>query len=113
VIGFLTVAWEVENANIYGIESKFLFSLPPSTFQSALYSLKPICGSMERLVFLEIFKIHSKTICINLAIAPLIPLPGRTYSTILFSDFVEKKNIKDSKKNIAFLLVWDKDSYTQ
>jgi hypothetical protein len=35
---------------------------------------------------------------------PALPL-GRTCSTFLFSDFVEEKNIKDNKKNMAFLLV--------
>jgi hypothetical protein len=40
----------------------------------------------------------------------LLPL-GRTCSALLFSDFVEEKR-KDSKKNMEFLLVWDKDSYT-
>jgi hypothetical protein len=33
------------------------------------------------------------------------PPPGRTYPAFLFSDFVEEKNIKDSKKNKTFLLV--------
>jgi hypothetical protein len=31
----------------------------------------------------------------------------------LFSNFVEEKNIKDDKKTWHFLLVWDKDSYTE
>jgi hypothetical protein len=30
---------------------------------------------------------------------------GRTCSTLLFSDFVEEKDIRDNKKNIGFLLV--------
>jgi hypothetical protein len=30
----------------------------------------------------------------------------------LFSDFVEEKNIRDNKKDTAFLLDWDKDGYT-
>jgi hypothetical protein len=38
-------------------------------------------------------------------------LPGRTCSA-LFSNFVEEK-IWDNKKDIVFLLVWDKDSYTE
>jgi hypothetical protein len=33
---------------------------------------------------------------------------GRTCSALLLSDFAEKK---DKKKNLTFLLVWDKDSY--
>jgi hypothetical protein len=37
--------------------------------------------------------------------------PGRTCSTLSFSNFAEEKNIKDNKT--AFLLVWDKDSYTE
>jgi hypothetical protein len=45
--------------------------------------------------------------------SPLPLLLGRTCSTILFSDFVERENIGDNKKDIAFLLVWDKDSYTE
>jgi hypothetical protein len=36
----------------------------------------------------------------------------RTCSTLLFSNFVEEKYIKDKNRNMAFLLVWDKDSYT-
>jgi hypothetical protein len=41
-------------------------------------------------------------------------LPGRTYSALLFN-FVEEKirKIRDNKKDIAFLQVWDKDSYTE
>jgi hypothetical protein len=35
-------------------------------------------------------------------------LLGITCSTLLFSDFVEEKNIKDNKKNTAFLLAWVK-----
>jgi hypothetical protein len=31
--------------------------------------------------------------------------PGRTCYALLFSSFVEEKNIKDNKKNMAFLLV--------
>jgi hypothetical protein len=30
------------------------------------------------------------------------PTPGRTCSTLLFSDFVEEKNINDNKKTMAF-----------
>jgi hypothetical protein len=37
--------------------------------------------------------------------------PGRACSALLFSDFVEIKNIKDKRRNMMFLLVWDKDSY--
>jgi hypothetical protein len=33
-----------------------------------------------------------------------LPL-GRTCSTLLFSNFVEEKNIKGDKRNIVFLLV--------
>jgi hypothetical protein len=33
------------------------------------------------------------------------PLPDRTCFTLLFSDFVEEKNIKDNDKNIVLLLV--------
>jgi hypothetical protein len=29
----------------------------------------------------------------------------------LLSNFIEEKEIKDNKKNMAFLLVWNKDSY--
>jgi hypothetical protein len=39
------------------------------------------------------------------------PTLGKTYHAFLFSDFVEQKNIKDKKRNTAFLLVCDKDSY--
>jgi hypothetical protein len=31
--------------------------------------------------------------------------PGRACSSLLFSNFVREKNIKDNKKNMAFLLV--------
>jgi hypothetical protein len=31
----------------------------------------------------------------------------------LFSNCVEEKNLRDKKKDISFLLVWDKDSYTE
>jgi hypothetical protein len=31
-------------------------------------------------------------------------LLGRTSSALLFSDFVEEKNIRDNKKDTAFLL---------
>jgi hypothetical protein len=45
--------------------------------------------------------------------APYLPsLTGRTCSAFLFSNFVEEKT-RDNKKDIVFLLVWDKDSYTK
>jgi hypothetical protein len=31
----------------------------------------------------------------------------------LLPSFIEEKNIRDNKKHITFLLVWDKDSYTE
>jgi hypothetical protein len=46
---------------------------------------------------------------------PLHPppsLPGRTCSILLFSNFVEEKT-RDNMKGIAFLLIWDKDTYTE
>jgi hypothetical protein len=43
---------------------------------------------------------------------PPRPLLGRTCSTLLFSDFVEEI-AWDNKKDIAFLLLWDKDSCTE
>jgi hypothetical protein len=46
-----------------------------------------------------------------LPLSPTPLLPGRTYSA-LFSNFVEEKTW-DNKKCITFLLVWDKDSYTE
>jgi hypothetical protein len=45
---------------------------------------------------------------------PSLPPPptlGRTYSTLLISDFVEEKTQKIKKKNMTFFPVWDKDSY--
>jgi hypothetical protein len=39
-------------------------------------------------------------------------LPGKTCSTLLFSDFLEKKTLALLRKTV-FLLVWDKDSYTE
>jgi hypothetical protein len=49
---------------------------------------------------------------------PTAQFPGRTCSTLLFSYFVEEKtsftfSIRDNRKNIVFLLVWGKDSYTE
>jgi hypothetical protein len=38
------------------------------------------------------------------------PPLGRTCSALLFSGFVEEKNIKDNKKNLEFLLVRQGDS---
>jgi hypothetical protein len=37
---------------------------------------------------------------------------GRTCFALLFSHFW-RENIRDNKKDIVFLLVWDKDSYTE
>jgi hypothetical protein len=47
--------------------------------------------------------------------APPLPLPHskQNLSTLLFSDFVDEKTLKDNEKNMAFLLVWDMDSYTR
>jgi hypothetical protein len=42
------------------------------------------------------------------SLSPSLP-PGTTCSSLLFSNFVE--NIKHNKKYMAFLLVWNKDSY--
>jgi hypothetical protein len=43
--------------------------------------------------------------------APQPPTSGQNLFPLLFSNFVRKKPIKDDKKNMALLLVWDKDSY--
>jgi hypothetical protein len=60
-----------------------------------------------KVSFLHLFTcVYS--VCIYL---PPPSAPGRTCSTLLFSDFVEEKT-KDNNKNMAFLLVWDKDNYT-
>jgi hypothetical protein len=40
------------------------------------------------------------------------PLLGKTCSALFLSNFVEEKTW-DNKKDIVFLLVWDKDSYTE
>jgi hypothetical protein len=40
------------------------------------------------------------------------PLLERTYSALFFSNFVEEK-IGDNKKDVTFLVVGDKDSYTE
>jgi hypothetical protein len=40
-------------------------------------------------------------------------LLGRTCSTTLVLRFCWRENIKDNKKDTAFLLVWDKNSYTE
>jgi hypothetical protein len=44
---------------------------------------------------------------------PHTQLPGRTCSTSLFSWFLWRENINDNKKDIAYFLVWDKDSYVE
>jgi hypothetical protein len=36
----------------------------------------------------------------------------RNFSYLLFSNFLKRKH-RDNKKDIAFLLLWDKDSYTE
>jgi hypothetical protein len=41
-----------------------------------------------------------------------LAFPGRTCSAI-FLRFCWRENIGNNKKDIAFLLVWDKDSYTE
>jgi hypothetical protein len=40
-------------------------------------------------------------------------LLDRICSNLLFSDFVEEKKGRDNMKDIAFLLVWDNDRYTE
>jgi hypothetical protein len=50
--------------------------------------------------------------CIHYLGHPPPPLSGRTCSTLSFSDFVEEKTW-DYKKNIVFLLVWEKTNYTE
>jgi hypothetical protein len=57
--------------------------------------------------FIILFYVFAFTyMCIHyLGHLPPTPPPGRTCSALLFSDFVEEKNIKDNKKNMAFLLV--------
>jgi hypothetical protein len=42
---------------------------------------------------------------------PSPPTLGRTCSALLFSSW--RENIRDNKKAVEFLLVWDKDSYTE
>jgi hypothetical protein len=46
---------------------------------------------------------------------PLVPdfPPQKTFSTLLFYNFIEEKNTKDKIRNMVFLLLWDKDSYTR
>jgi hypothetical protein len=64
-----------------------------------------------KIYFIILTFIHMCIHCLGYLSLPL--LPGRTCSTLLFSDFVEEKNIRDNKKDIAFLLVCDKDNYTE
>jgi hypothetical protein len=44
---------------------------------------------------------------------PPIPLASRQNLFCPLLKFCWKKNIRDNKKDIAFLLAWDKDSYTE
>jgi hypothetical protein len=54
-------------------------------------------------------------ICTTFILLPLSPTPPTPQ--ILFCPpvlwFCRRKNIKDKKRNMAFLLVWDKGSYTR
>jgi hypothetical protein len=50
--------------------------------------------------------------CIH-CVRPPYPLPGRICSGCLLFWFCWRENIKDSKKDIAVLLVWDKNCYTE
>jgi hypothetical protein len=43
----------------------------------------------------------------------LLPAFGQNLFCPLFLQFCWRENIRDNKKNIAFLLVWGKDSYTE
>jgi hypothetical protein len=45
--------------------------------------------------------------------SPLIPLASRQNLFCPLLEFCWRENIRDDKKDIAFLLDWDKDSYTE
>jgi hypothetical protein len=67
---------------------------------------------MWDIIFFSYFIVFTFThMCIH-CLGHLPLLPGRICSAFLFSVFVEKKT-RDNKKGIVFLLVWDKDSYTE
>jgi hypothetical protein len=44
---------------------------------------------------------------------PPTPITSRQNIFCLLLQFCWRENIRDNQKNIAFLLVWDKDSYTE
>jgi hypothetical protein len=48
--------------------------------------------------------IHPPTFFPAIPSSPVPIHPCGTYSTLLFSDFVEEKNIKDKQGNMAFLI---------
>jgi hypothetical protein len=56
--------------------------------------------------------IHPPTPFHRLAVANPPPSLVRTWSTLLFSDFVGEKE-KGRKKNMTFQLAWDKGKYTE
>jgi hypothetical protein len=73
------------------------------------YCLSPeLCMSVS---FFSYHFLHSLT-CVHIIWATYLSFPGRTCSILLFLNFAEEKT-GDNRKDIPFLLVWGKDSYTQ
>jgi hypothetical protein len=101
-----------------------LSSLFPKVFLLPSQSIFIVSNSLSQydwLFFIVYSFIHMYIHCLG-HLSPLppapIPLPptplppGRICSALLFSNFVEEKTW-DNMKDIAFLLAWDKDSYTE
>jgi hypothetical protein len=56
--------------------------------------------------------LHVYTLFVPPPLFPPVPLfCSEAWGVVL--QFCRRKNIKDNKKNMVFLLVWDKDSYTE
>jgi hypothetical protein len=51
--------------------------------------------------------------CLGHLSPPLTPISGKNLFCSLVLQFCRRENIRDNKKDTAFLLVWDKDSYTE
>jgi hypothetical protein len=84
-----------------------------------LLSSSPLRFFLEQFQQVSFLHLHTceYIICTIFTLLPPFPStsslsPVPTYSIILFSDFVEEKNIEDKKKNMMFLLVWERDSST-
>jgi hypothetical protein len=70
-------------------------------FGICLWDLSIVLFVFFFFFYFIIFYIYSH-VYTSFELTPSTPLPSRTCSTLLFSDFVEEKNISDKKKDIAF-----------